>query len=229
MLELLAPGSIPGAALIILFEAEVGLGFKHPSPQLCSCSSEPPTPCHPDSLYGLDLCHLTHLTSLSGLPVASDGLMAFLGPLLPLPHPSCLSCPCWPPLAKALPCHQRSPPSLWHVGRTCPSNHRWCHRHTGGCRTERLRAQALKSDFLVQILVASYQSCKSSHVFSASAYRIGTVWELLTANAYNKRFSNLLFVLGAFLSFWLLHVNNSSSVCLPTAVFTPCLSISSLS
>ena len=111
MLELLAPGSIPGAALIILFEAEVGLGFKHPSPQLCSCSSEPPTPCHPDSLYGLDLCHLTHLTSLSGLPVASDGLMAFLGPLLPLPHPSCLSCPCLPPLAKALPCHQRSPQS----------------------------------------------------------------------------------------------------------------------
>lgn len=43
MLESLAPGSILGAGLIILFEAEVGLGFKHPSPELCSFSSELPT------------------------------------------------------------------------------------------------------------------------------------------------------------------------------------------
>lgn len=170
MLESLAPGSILGAGLIILFEAEVGLGFKHPSPQLCSFSSELPT-----SPATQTLC--TVLISAIWLiwPLSLDCLLPLmdwwhsLGPLLLLPCPSCLSCSCWPPLAKALPCHQRSPTkffSLWHVGRTCSSNYRSCHRHTGGSRAERLRARALKSGFLVQILVGSYQSCNSSHIFS---------------------------------------------------------------
>lgn len=228
MLQLLAPGSIPGAALIILFEAEVGLGFRHPSPQLCSCSSEPPTPLPP------------RLSVRSwSLPSDSSDLSQRTAYCLwwtdgiPWVH----SCPCLTLLV--------SPAHVYHLwlkhshaisgppqsSLVCDMLEELAHPITDGVtgRTDRLRAQALKSDFLVQILVASYQLCKSSHIFSTSAYRIGTVWELLTTSAYNKRFSNLLFVLGAFLSFWLLRVNNSSSVCLPTAVFTPCLPISSLS
>ena len=162
-----APGSIPGAALITLFEAEAALGFKHAFPQLCSCSlgSPPPLPPRlsvPPWALPSDSSDPSHWTAC-GLWWHS------LGPLLLSPRPSCLSCPRSPPLTKVPPCHQRSPTkffSMWRVGRTCPFNYGSCHRHTGGCRAERLGARALKSGFLVQILVASYQLCNSSHIFS---------------------------------------------------------------
>lgn len=87
--------------------------------------------------------------------------------------------------------------------------------------------RALKSGFLVQILVASYHLCNSSHIFSIPQLIVlGQSENLLNNNASNKMLSPAFCPSWLFLVFWLLRVNNSSSVCFPAAAFASSLSTS---
>lgn len=153
---------ITGAALIILFEAELGLGFTHPSLQLCCCSSEPPPP--PPAAQAL----FTVFISVIWLvwPLSSDCLLALmdwwhsLGPdyscsclaflvspahvyHLWLKHSCAVSCPLHSCLVFDV---------LEELAH--PNNCGSCHSHTEDWRAKRLRAQAGKLDFL-----GAYSGC----------------------------------------------------------------------
>lgn len=89
--RVMAPGSILGAALIILFEAEAALGFKHAFPQLCSYSSGLPTSPAPQTLctalssaiWLIGPLSLDCLWPLMALPGATSALASPFLSLLP--------------------------------------------------------------------------------------------------------------------------------------------------